>query len=280
MSNFIKDYDLRKDIVNKGLEKIFTDKNILEDGSFYALMNNGKRFRPILFIEFYSLFKEVDESCMDFAYAIELIHNYSLVHDDLPCMDDDDMRRGKPTVHKKYGEDMGILIGDGLLNKSMEKILLAISNSDNKEDFVEASKYLYSQSGYEGMIYGQVLDIQNKLETKSDFFDMYDKKTCGLIKAACKCAAITAGATKQEIELSEKFGYNFGLAFQLRDDMLDFEEDLEAKKLTYATLIKEKEEMTKLIKEHSNNAMNCLKSLNKDTKFLEELTNNFINRDI
>lgn len=280
MSNFIKDYDLRKDIVNKGLEKIFTDKNILEDGSFYALMNNGKRFRPILFIEFYSLFKEVDESCMDFAYAIELIHNYSLVHDDLPCMDDDDMRRGKPTVHKKYGEDMGILIGDGLLNKSMEKILLAISNSDNKEDFVKASKYLYSQSGYEGMIYGQVLDIQNKLETKSDFFDMYDKKTCGLIKAACKCAAITAGATKQEIELSEKFGYNFGLAFQLRDDMLDFEEDLEAKKLTYATLIKEKEEMTKLIKEHSNNAMNCLKSLNKDTKFLEELTNNFINRDI
>ena len=280
MSNFIKDYDLRKDIVNKGLEKIFTDKNILEDGSFYALMNHGKRFRPILFIEFYSLFKEVDESCMDFAYAIELIHNYSLVHDDLPCMDDDDMRRGKPTVHKKYGEDMGILIGDGLLNKSMEKILLAISNSDNKEDFVKASKYLYSQSGYEGMIYGQVLDIQNKLETKSDFFDMYDKKTCGLIKAACKCAAITAGATKQEIELSEKFGYNFGLAFQLRDDMLDFEEDLEAKKLTYATLIKEKEEMTKLIKEHSNNAMNCLKSLNKDTKFLEELTNNFINRDI
>ena len=280
MSNFIKDYDLRKDIVNKGLEKIFTDKNILEDGSFYALMNNGKRFRPILFIEFYSLFKEVDESCMDFAYAIELIHNYSLVHDDLPCMDDDDMRRGKPTVHKKYGEDMGILIGDGLLNKSMEKILLAISNSDNKENFVEASKYLYSQSGYEGMIYGQVLDIQNKLETKYDFFDMYDKKTCGLIKAACKCAAITAGATKQEIELSEKFGYNFGLAFQLRDDMLDFEEDLEAKKLTYATLIKEKEEMTKLIKEHSNNAMNCLKSLNKDTTFLEELTNNFINRDI
>ncbi|MEJ8751062.1 polyprenyl synthetase family protein [Lagierella sp. ICN-221743] len=280
MNNFIKEYDLRKDIVNKGLEKIFTYKNILEDGSFYALMNNGKRFRPILFIEFYSLFKEVDESCMDFAYAIELIHNYSLVHDDLPCMDDDDMRRGKPTVHKKYGEDMGVLIGDGLLNKSMERILMAILNSDNKELFVEASKYLYSQSGYEGMIYGQVLDIQNKLETKSDFFDMYDKKTCGLIKAACKCAAITAGATEEEVELSEKFGYNFGLAFQLRDDMLDYEEDLESQKLTFATLIKNKEEMSKTIEEHSKNAMNCLKSLNKNTEFLEDLTNNFINRDI
>ena len=280
MNNFIKEYDLRKDIVNKGLEKIFTYKNILEDGSFYALMNNGKRFRPILFIEFYSLFKEVDESCMDFAYAIELIHNYSLVHDDLPCMDDDDMRRGNPTVHKKYGEDMGVLIGDGLLNKSMERILMAILNSDNKELFVEASKYLYSQSGYEGMIYGQVLDIQNKLETKSDFFDMYDKKTCGLIKAACKCAAITAGATEEEVELSEKFGYNFGLAFQLRDDMLDYEEDLESQKLTFATLIKNKEKMSKLIEEHSKNAMNCLKSLNKNTEFLEDLTNNFINRDI
>lgn len=280
MNNFIKEYDLRKDIVNKGLEKVFTDKNILEDGSFYALMNNGKRFRPILYIEFYSLFKEVDEACMDFAYAIELIHNYSLVHDDLPCMDDDDMRRGMPTVHKKYGEDMGVLIGDGLLNKSMERILMAISNSDNKELFVEASKYLYSQSGYEGMIYGQVLDIQNKLETESDFFDMYDKKTCGLIKAACKCAAITAGATEEEVILSEKFGYNFGLAFQLRDDMLDYEEDLESQKLTYATLIKDKGEMIKLIEEHSKNAMNCLKSLNKNTEFLEDLTNNFINRDI
>lgn len=280
MNNFIKEYDCRKEIVNRGLEKVFTDENILEDGSFYALINDGKRFRPILFIEFYNLFKEVDESCMDFAYAIELIHNYSLVHDDLPCMDDDDMRRGKPTVHKKYGEDMGILIGDGLLNKSMERILMAISNSDNKEDFVEASKYLYSQSGYEGMIYGQVLDIQNKLETEADFFDMYDKKTCGLIKAACKCAAITAGATEEEAILSEKFGYNFGLAFQLRDDMLDYEEDLESKKLTYATLIKDKEEIKSLIKEHSNNALVCLKSLNKEIEFLEDLTNNFINRDI
>lgn len=280
MNNFIEEFELRKRFINKGLESIFNDKNILEDGSFYALMNNGKRLRPILFVEFYSLFKEVDEPCKDFANAIELIHNYSLVHDDLPAMDNDDMRRGKPTVHKKFGEDMAILIGDGLLNKSMEKILMAISKSDNKDNFIEASKYFYSQSGYDGMIYGQVLDIQNKLENKSDFFDMYDKKTCGLIKAACKCAAITAGATKEEISLSEEFGYNFGIAFQLRDDMLDYEEDLESSKLTYATLIKDKEEIIDLIHKHSKKAMKCLKSLNKNTDFLENLTKEFINRDI
>lgn len=280
MNNFIEEFELRKRFINKGLKSIFNDKNILEDGSFYALMNNGKRLRPILFVEFYSLFREVDEPCKDFAYAIELIHNYSLVHDDLPAMDNDDMRRGKPTVHKKFGEDMAILIGDGLLNKSMEKVLMAISKSDNKDNFIEASKYFYSQSGYDGMIYGQVLDIQNKLENKSDFFDMYDKKTCGLIKAACKCAAITAGATKEEISLSEEFGYNFGIAFQLRDDMLDYEEDLKSSKLTYATLIKDKEEIIDLIHKHSKKAMNCLKSLNKNTAFLEDLTKEFINRDI
>lgn len=280
MNNFKDEFRSKKQEINTKLNRVFNEDNILQKGSNYSLMNNGKRIRPILFIEFYKLFKKLDEACYDFAIGIELIHNYSLVHDDLPAMDNDELRRGFPTTHIKYGEDMGILIGDGLLNKSMEKILNSISKADNKNNFIEGAKYLYSQSGHDGMILGQVLDIQNKLESKEDFLNMYDKKTCGLIKASCKCASLCANACENEVYLSEKFGYNLGLAFQLRDDLLDFEEDKRSGRLSYATLINDKDKVSQMVLYHSEQAIKCLVELKKDTKFLENMTKELINRDI
>ncbi|WP_300408203.1 polyprenyl synthetase family protein [Lagierella sp.] len=280
MNNFREEFESRRSLINDKLSVIFSKDNILQEGSRYALMNRGKRLRPILFLEFYKLFKELDEMAFDFACGIELIHNYSLVHDDLPAMDDDEFRRGKVTTHIKYGEDMGILIGDGLLNKSIELVLMAIEKADKKTDFISSAKYLYSQSGYNGMILGQVLDIKNQLNTKDDFIDMYDKKTCGLIKSSCKCGAICSGADEKEIEFAKKFGYHLGLAFQLKDDLLDFEEDLSSNKLTYATIVNNREKIKDLIREHSNKALENLSNLKKDTEFLVLLTNELVNREV
>ncbi len=280
MNSFRDDFELRRSSINEKLLEIFSEENILQEGSRYALMNRGKRLRPILFLEFYQLFKKLNESAFNFACGIELIHNYSLVHDDLPAMDDDEFRRGEVTTHIKYGEDMGILIGDGLLNKSMECILLAIESSENKMDYISASKYLYSQSGYDGMILGQVLDIKNQLHSKEDLMDMYDKKTCGLIKASCKCGAICAGATTSQIRAAEEFGYHLGLAFQLRDDLLDFDEDLNSNKLTYATIVKDKEKIDHLVKEHSSKALENLNEFSKDTSFLISLTKELVAREV
>lgn len=276
--NFKEELVKGQQLINNRLSEIFKGKDILNVASNYALLNGGKRLRPILLIETAKLFGNIDESIYQFAISLELIHNYSLVHDDLPSMDDDDYRRGNLTVHKKYGEDIAILVGDNLLNKSYEILFENFKTSKSKENYVKACEYLSLQSGSHGMIGGQILDISNDLTNEEKIIEMYIKKTCGLIKSGCKCGAILAGADNKIIDLSEQFGESLGLAFQIEDDILDYEEDLKINKITMAN-ISSKEEAMKKLNYHSEKALEIIGKFPGNTRFLKELVKYLINRE-
>lgn len=267
----------RQNEINIRLGKLYQDENILSISSNYAIINGGKRLRPILLVEFANLFSEIDENIYNFAIGLELIHNYSLVHDDLPSMDNDDYRRGNLTVHKKYGEDIAILVGDNLLNKSYEIILDTISNSNEKDRYIEASRYLATKSGEKGMIGGQILDIGNRFTNIESLLNMYIKKTCGLIKSGCRCGAILGGGNSKEVDLAEEFGEMLGLAFQIQDDLLDFDEDKKIGKQTVANF-ETKELAVELLDKYSKRAICILKEIKGNTEFLEGLVEYLINR--
>ena len=194
----------------------------------HSLLSGGKRIRPIILLEFYKLFGGDDDCAYNFACAIEMIHTYSLIHDDLPCMDDDDMRRGKPACHKEFGEDIALLAGDALLTDAFG--VASKTLGIDPERIVRAISYLSAAAGTSGMVGGQVIDLKN--EDREDYnliYQMYSLKTSGLIKAAAVCGAILAGADDEQINLCEKYGENVGIAFQIIDDFLDLnsnEEDL------------------------------------------------------
>ncbi len=194
----------------------------------HSLLSGGKRIRPIILLEFYKLFGGDDDCAYNFACAIEMIHTYSLIHDDLPCMDDDDMRRGKPSCHKEFGEDIALLAGDALLTDAFG--VASKTLGIDPEKIVRAISYLSAAAGTSGMVGGQVIDLKN--EDREDYnliYQMYSLKTSGLIKAAAVCGAILAGADDEQINLCEKYGENVGIAFQIIDDFLDLnsnEEDL------------------------------------------------------
>lgn len=194
----------------------------------HSLLSGGKRIRPIILLEFYKLFGGDDDCAYNFACAIEMIHTYSLIHDDLPCMDDDDMRRGKPACHKEFGEDIALLAGDALLTDAFG--VASKTLGIDPERIVRAISYFSAAAGTSGMVGGQVIDLKN--EDREDYnliYQMYSLKTSGLIKAAAVCGAILAGADDEQINLCEKYGENVGIAFQIIDDFLDLnsnEEDL------------------------------------------------------
>lgn len=194
----------------------------------HSLLSGGKRIRPIILLEFYKLFGGDDDCAYNFACAIEMIHTYSLIHDDLPCMDDDDMRRGKPSCHKEFGEDIALLAGDALLTDAFG--VASKTLGIDPERIVRAISYFSAAAGTSGMVGGQVIDLKN--EDREDYnliYQMYSLKTSGLIKAAAVCGAILAGADDEQINLCEKYGENVGIAFQIIDDFLDLnsnEEDL------------------------------------------------------
>lgn len=194
----------------------------------HSLLSGGKRIRPIILLEFYKLFGGDDDCAYNFACAIEMIHTYSLIHDDLPCMDDDDMRRGKPSCHKEFGEDIALLAGDALLTDAFG--VASKTLGIDPERIVRAISYLSAAAGTSGMVGGQVIDLKN--EDREDYnliYQMYSLKTSGLIKAAAVCGAILAGADDEQINLCEKYGENVGITFQIIDDFLDLnsnEEDL------------------------------------------------------
>ena len=221
--------DETESIVRAYSPNIFVEAKIIEEAMNYSLLSGGKRMRPLLMLETYKLFKGQNEKVVYcFAAALEMIHTYSLIHDDLPAMDNDDLRRGRPTNHKVYGEAMAILAGDGLLNLAAETVSRAFAHCENFDEYkrvgVAFSKLFY-YSGVEGMIGGQVLDMlseEGKKEKTEDFFlTMYDLKTGGLIKAALVIGAVLAGAESLEVEKMEKIGASLGLVFQLQDDILD-----------------------------------------------------------
>jgi hypothetical protein len=245
-------------VVKEYSPKPMTEETLLCEAMNYSLLAGGKRLRPLLMLETYRfLGGSKEELVRPFAAALEMIHTYSLIHDDLPAMDNDDLRRGKPTNHKVYGEAVAILAGDGLLNLAAETVGKAFDYCETIEEYKRvgmAISALFSYSGADGMIGGQILDMlseEGKKEKNEDFFlAMYDLKTGGLIKAAFVTGAILAGGSGEEIASMERTGTSLGLVFQLQDDLLDIKGD-EAKlgkplhsdernnKLTYLKLLGE-----------------------------------------
>ena len=214
-----------KSEINSFLLNYFKNKGtfnkVIYDSASYSLNIGGKRIRPLLMLLTYNMYKNNWKDIIEFSAAIEMIHTYSLIHDDLPCMDNDDLRRGKPTNHKVYGEDIAVLAGDTLLNEAMN-LMMKFSLKHGKEALMAAQK-IAEASGPEGMIGGQIVDIINegKKISEEELKYMHMKKTGALINVSIISGAILANAPKEDINLLEKFGEKLGLAFQIKDDILD-----------------------------------------------------------
>lgn len=275
-------------IIDVELNNILEDKNGYQKRIFeaidYSLFTGGKRLRPIMAIKSYEMFKKDIEEIMPYAIAIEMIHTYSLIHDDLPAMDDDDFRRGKPTNHKVFGEAMSILAGDGLLNLAFETISNHMECSKTINEYrkhVRTLKEISRYSGIYGMIGGQVVDLLSNHDnmTEEKLIFMYKTKTAALIQSALVSGAIMGEATDMEIEFIREFGFNLGLAYQIRDDILDMEADSNIKKLTYLTF-HDINKANSAVNEYSKRAIESLKKLKyKDISFFIELTEELVNRN-
>ena len=280
-----------KELVDNYLSNYFKDKgsynSLIYDDASYSLNVGGKRIRPILFMLVYFMYKGEDKEIIDMAAAIEMIHTYSLIHDDLPCMDNDDLRRGKPTNHKVYGENIAVLAGDALLNEAMI-LLMDFSIKHGKEALVAAREIAYA-AGVDGMIGGQVVDIINegKRISKEELNYMHLKKTGELIRSSIVAGAILAEADKSEIDLLNKFGMNLGLAFQIKDDILDVTGDVEKLgKNTLADVNKSNfitmyglEECKVMCEDLTAECITILDKISVNTDILKELTIELLKRD-
>ncbi|WII70802.1 polyprenyl synthetase family protein [Bdellovibrio sp. 22V] len=205
----------------------------LRKSMLYSATNGGKRFRPVLSLLVGELFGCAMERVLPFAAAVEFIHTYSLIHDDLPCMDNDDMRRGKPTNHKVFGEDFALLAGDALLTEAF--MLIAENYGDTSFLVGQLSRLLSDAAGIRGMVGGQALDLRagDKKMTQEELSHLHLLKTGALIRVSVEGAAVIAGAKPREIESLRKFGEGLGLAFQVADDVLDHgEKDQDARSFT------------------------------------------------
>ncbi len=258
----------------------------------YSLTAGGKRVRPMLVLEFARLCGGSEEAALPFACAVEMIHTYSLIHDDLPCMDDDDMRRGKPTNHKVFGEAQAVLGGDALLTRAFEIILSDEAVSLNGADrCVRAGRTLACCAGAEGMIGGQIIDIESEeLNAGLERLRiMDDKKTGALIRAACLLGCISAGAEDRQMKAAEAYASSIGLAFQIVDDILDVTSDTETlgkpagsdeqnKKSTYVSCLG-LEKCRELTRELTDKAIKSLSVFNGDTGALINLAEKLRDRD-
>lgn len=270
-------------LINKSLKDVINNSGILQsklsDSMKYSLFSGGKRLRPLLCLKTYELFGGTIDNIMPFAISIELIHTYSLIHDDLPAMDNDDFRRGKPTNHRVFGQGFAILSGDALLNLAFENMLQASIDKcytvEEYERYIKAMFEIGKYSGSSGMIGGQAIDLVNKFESKSDYslISMYRAKTAALIEAAVVSGAIVGQAKEDEIEALRKFSTNLGLAYQIRDDILDYDEDKDINKCTYLSY-HNKEDASEEIHRLSSEAIDFLNELKgKDVSYFIDLTN-------
>ncbi|NFA61343.1 polyprenyl synthetase family protein [Clostridium sporogenes] len=263
------------------------EKNIYE-AMAYSLEAGGKKIRPILFLNTYSLYKEDYKKVMPIAAAIEMIHTYSLIHDDLPAMDNDDLRRGKPTNHKVFGEAIAILAGDALLNEAMN--IMFEYSLKNGENALKACYTIAKAAGVEGMIGGQVVDIlsEDRSIPVDELYYMHKKKTGALIKASILAGAILASVKSTDIELLGEYGDNLGLAFQIKDDILDVEGDTttlgkkvksdEDNHKTTFVKVYGIEKCNELCTDITNKCFNLLNKLEKNTDNLKEITTFLLNR--
>lgn len=258
------------------------ENSVVLDAMNYSLKNGGKRIRPLLALYFSELFGGDRKAAIKLGCALEMIHTYSLIHDDLPCMDNDDMRRGKPSCHIAFGEANALLAGDALLT---EAFFLASQSGIVPENAIIAIKYLSEFAGIRGMVMGQVLDLQFE-DTEPQLNDvkkMYSLKTCALLKCACVLGYLTGEkADNAQINKICEYAENLGLAFQIRDDILDITSDLKTlgkpvgsdeknNKPTFVRLYgldKSKE----LVNSLTENAISILNSFDRQSEKLINLT--------
>ena len=288
----------RVDYINKVLAGALPaeegmQKRVIEAAN-YSVNAGGKRIRPMIMLETYRLFNGTDEKLLEpYMAAMECIHTYSLVHDDLPAMDDDAYRRGQLTTHKKYGEDFGILAGDALLNYAYELMingLAQIKDGDTLIRAVKAAQILSAKAGIYGMVGGQSLDVwlTNKPMSAEQLEFIFNLKTGALIEASFMIGATLAGADQEAVMAMEKAGNDVGVAFQIQDDILDLissqdvlgkpvKSDMKNNKETYVSLygIEKSREDVRVL---SENAINAIKK-HGNNEFLTELVEALINRE-
>lgn len=279
--------------IRRFLPEQYEYQKTIVDAMSYSVLAGGKRLRPMLMEAAYQMFDGTGQDIDSFMAAIEMIHTYSLVHDDLPAMDNDMYRRGKKTTHAVYGEAMGILAGDALLNYAFETVADALVRCNGDMRMIRACAVLSRKAGIYGMIGGQVVDVESEKKGQKvdqnclDF--IYRLKTGALIEASLMIGAILAGASDEDVTFMEQVGTKLGLAFQIQDDILDVTSSLEVlgkpigsdernEKATYVAfegLEKAKTEVERLSKE----AVQILDGLKKDHTFLKELFLYLIHRE-
>jgi len=290
---FKQQYAAYQQAIEQYLEGLFSqDKPYgrLQEAMRYSILGGGKRIRPVLTLEFARLGGIDWHLALPYACALELVHNYSLIHDDLPALDDDDYRRGRPTTHKVYGEAMGVLSGVALLNYAYETMFQAFALTKEQDRVIHALRVVSQKTGIHGMLGGQSVDVENdgKPLEKEMLDYIYRNKTSALIEASMMTGAILAGANEQEVSAVEKAAGNIGLAFQIQDDILDVtstaeelgkpvHSDEKNNKVTYVTLFGT-EKAAEQVEELSEKAIDLLKSLNKNNEFLYLLIEKLINR--
>ncbi len=283
-------------LINDSFEKYFrnTDcpEGILNESTKYSLLAGGKRLRPILILETYKLFKQNVKECIPFAVAMEMIHTFSLIHDDLPSIDNDDYRRGKLTNHKKFNEATAILAGDSLLNNAYMIMINDIINSKDEDIKFRKIKAIYEISyGIDRMIAGEYIDTEYEgKKISSDYLEyMHKNKTGALIKASVKVGAIIAGAEDKDIEKLSLYAEKIGLAFQIKDDILSeigdalvlgkpVGNDKERGKCTYVSKYG-LEEAKKMLESITKEAIEIVSSYKTDDEFLKELALYIANRN-
>lgn len=256
----------------------------------YSMLAGGKRLRPMLISETYGLFGGKEETVKPFMAGIEMIHTHSLIHDDLPALDNDDYRRGRLTTHKVYGEAMGVLSGVALLNYAYETMFQAFSLTEEPDRVIRALRVISEKTGIYGMLGGQSVDVENdgKPLEKEILDYIYKNKTSALIEAAMMTGAILAGADEQEVSVVEEAAENIGLAFQIQDDILDVtstteelgkpvHSDEKNEKTTYVTL-KGLEKATRDVEVISQEALELLSGLDRENAYLTQLIQELIHR--
>lgn len=280
-------------MIENALKSYLPSKGTLYDNLIesidYSLQAGGKRVRPRLTLAFCRACGGTDDMALPFACAIEMIHTYSLIHDDLPCMDNDDFRRGKPSNHKVYGEDIALLAGDALQSLAFE--VVTNDSIDVSADLVlRAVNILAKYCGTVGMVGGQVIDLEHEGK-KADIEvirEMYSNKTSALIKAACCMGAVIAGATDDKVKAATVYAENIGIAFQIVDDILDVtstsEElgkpigsDAQNDKSTYVSLLGI-DKCKELVEQYTRQALDALKVFDEDVSFLVDFAKELATR--
>ena len=292
--NFKEELKIRTDHAEEVIRRWLPEEKgfakTMAEAMNYSMCAGGKRLRPILLLESLRLFGGDENLAEPFMAGIEMIHTHSLVHDDLPAIDNDDYRRGRLTTHKVYGEAMGVLGGAALLNYAYETMLRAFDLTSQKEPVIRAVRIMAEKTGIRGMLGGQSVDVENdgKPITREMLDYIYRHKTSALIEAPMMTGAVLGGAEEEELAAVERAAADIGLAFQIRDDILDVtatseelgkpvHSDEKNNKITYVTLFGI-QEASRQVEEISQRAVSTLDKLNRKNEFLTALIYEMVSR--